>query len=404
MTFLYSGCSKQPEVSQKVVIDKSLPTPKINGHLSTMDTIAFEWQSISDSRVKGFYVYRSDPKDKSEKLKRVADVSSRYATHYVDEHLKPNTAYAYRFSSYKKDGIESLGSKTYRASTLPLIASVSFFRSIGNMPRSAKLIWRPHTDTQVKAYIIERKLKRDNKWEEIATIEGRLNPEYIDYDLADNEVYQYRLFALTYSGIKSVPSEIVTVVTKPLPNVIQNIETTKTLPRKILISWNPSQRENLSHYNIYRSDSENGSYDYYVKLSETSFKDKIDEDGASYFYKVTAVDSDGLESPKPKKPAHGMTLAKPKTPLDIRARVDKNSIIISWRHADNDTLKYTLIKTKKEGWLSKKVQEIKNITQESFTDSDVVADVTYSYQVVALNQYGIGSEPSEAVEIFIEAK
>jgi hypothetical protein len=34
----------------------------------------------------------------------------------------------------------------------------------------------------------------------------------------------------------------------------------------------------------------------------------------------------------------------------------------------------------------------------------VVADVTYSYQVVALNQYGIGSEPSEAVEIFIEAK
>jgi hypothetical protein len=34
MTFLYSGCTKQPDAPVKVVIDKSLPTPIINGHIS----------------------------------------------------------------------------------------------------------------------------------------------------------------------------------------------------------------------------------------------------------------------------------------------------------------------------------------------------------------------------------
>ena len=404
MTLLYSGCTKQPEAPKKVLIDKSLPTPILNGHISEMNAIAFEWKSINDSRVKGFYVYRSNPAERTEKLHRIAKVETPYATHYVDQDLSPNTAYAYRFSSYNTKGVESIASKTYRANTLARIASVSFFRSIGNMPRSAKLIWRPHTDTQIKAYKLERKLKAESKWEEIATIDNRLTAEYIDTDLKDNEIYQYRLFAITYNNIKSVPSEIVTVVTKPLPEPILNITATQTLPKKILLTWDPSQRENLSHYNIYRSSSANGSYNYHVKLTENSFKDTIEDDGVTYYYKITAVDTDGLESLQSKTPTKGMSLAKPKTPLSFTGKVKNHSIILHWKHADSDTVSYTLIKTKKESWLKSSVQEIKNITQESFTDNEVTPGVTYLYQIVALNQYGIRSEPTEAITLSLEEK
>ncbi|MEA3521566.1 MAG: hypothetical protein U9R50_01185 [Campylobacterota bacterium] len=404
MTLLYSGCTKQPDIPVKVITDRSLPTPIINGHISEMNSIAFEWKSIHDSRVKGFYVYRSNPSEKNEKLHRIATIETPYSTHFVDEALKPNVAYAYRFSSYNEKGVESIGSKTYRASTLMLMKSVSYFHSIGNMPRSAKLIWRPHTDTQIKGYTLERKLKKDPKWEEIAQIKGRLNAEYIDLDLDDNEVYTYRLFSISYHNIKSVPSDIVTVVTKPLPDPISNIKATQTLPKKILISWDPSQRENLSFYNIYRSNSANGNYSYHVKLTENSFTDAIGEDGISYFYKITAVDNDGLESLQSKTPANGMTLAKPKTPLSFTANIRKHSIILNWKHADNDTLSYTLIKTKKESWLKSSVHEIKNITQESFTDNEVLVDTSYTYAIVALNQYGMRSEPTEAIELSLEAK
>jgi fibronectin type 3 domain-containing protein len=404
MTFLYSGCTKQPDAPVKVVIDKSLPTPMINGHISEMTAIAFEWQSINDLRVKGFYIYRSNPKEKNEKLKRIADIKSPYATHYVDTDLEPNTSYAYRFSSYNKDGVESIGSKTYRASTLPRIASVSFFRSIGNMPRSAKLIWRPHTDTQIKSYIIERKLKNENRWEKIATIDGRLNAEYIDLNLDDNEVYQYRLFAITYNGIKSIPSEIVTVVTKPLPATIQNIKATQTLPKKILLSWDPSQRENLAFYNIYRSSDRDSGYEYYVKLTETSFNDKIEDDGKVYYYKITAVDSDGLESLLQKNPVKGMSLAKPKTPLSFSGKIKDHFAILTWKAADNETVSYTLIKTKKESWLKSTVQEIKNIKEESFKDAEIQPDTAYEYQITSVNQYGIRSKPSEKINLVLKAK
>ncbi len=404
MTFLYSGCSKQPEVSAKVLIDNSLPTPVLNGHIGEMNAIAFEWQSISDSRVKGFYVYRSNPSEKNEKLHRIAKIETPYATHFVDQNLLPNSAYAYRFSSYNAKGIESLGSKTYRASTLARIASVSFFRSIGNMPRSAKLIWRPHTDTQIKGYTLERKRKIDSQFKEIANIKNRLTAEYIDTNLDDNEIYQYRLFAITYNDIKSVPSEIVTVVTKPLPEAILNIQATQTLPKKILLSWNPSQCENLSHYNIYRSSSLDGSYKYHVKLTENSFKDTIEDDGTVYYYKVTAVDEDGLESPLAKTAVKGMSLAKPKTPLSFTGKLQDHSVILHWKHADLDTVSYILIKTKKESWLKSSVQEIKNITQESFKDREITPDITYLYQIVAVNQYGIRSKPSEAITLSFEAK
>lgn len=404
MTLLYSGCSKQPEVPLKAIIDKSLPTPVLNGHISAMTTIAFEWKSIRDPRVLGYYVYRSNPDEKSEKLHRIGKVESRYATHYVDNALKPNLAYAYRFSSFTEEGVESTGSKTYRASTLPLIASVSFFRSIGNMPRSAKLIWRPHTDSQIKGYAIERKLRVKNEWKEIVTIEGRLNAEYIDLKLDDNEVYEYRLFALTYGGIKSVPSDIVTVVTKPLPDSIQNIKATQSLPKKILISWDPSQRENLAYYNIYRSHREKGKFSYHVKLTETSFNDVIEKDGAIYFYKVTAVDSDGLESLHTQTATKGMSVAKPKTPLSFTGTLQNQKVLLHWKGADDDTTSYTLVKTKKEGWLKSSVNEINNINEETFSDHEISPDTSYSYQVAAVNQYGIRSELSEAIELSFEAK
>jgi len=404
MTVLYSGCSKQPTPPPKVVIDKTLPIVKINGHISEMKSIAFEWKSVSDPRVEGFYIYRSNPKESSEKLHRIDTVESRYATHYVDNNLKPNTAYAYRFSSFDAKGVESVGSATYRASTLPLIASVSFFRSIGNMPRSAKLIWRPHTDTQIKGYRLERKLKSDSEWEKIADIKGRLRAEYIDLGLEDNAVYEYRLFAITYSDIQSVPSEIVTVVTKPLPDPIHNIKATQSLPKKILISWDPSTRENLSYYNIYRSHLENSNFNYHVKLTETSFDDRIESDGATYFYKVTAVDSDGLESPLSQHAIKGMSLPKPKTPTSFNGYLQNHTVKLQWKKSDPDTQSYTIIKTKKEGWLESSVSEINTITETSFVDHEISPDVSYEYQVCSVNQYGIRSEPTEPISLSFEAK
>lgn len=396
---LFSACAKQPQAPAEPVVDPTLPKVSINGHIESMTGIAFEWKPLTDTRVKGYYVYRNNPGSEDEKLNRIDTVEGRYVSHYTDNDLKPNTTYVYRFSSFNEKMQESDASKTFRVTTKPVIASVSFFDSIGNLPRMAKLIWRPHDNPSVKEYILERQVLEKAEWEQIATIENRLQAEYIDGDLDDNRVYKYRLRAVTYDGIESTPSDIAKVNTKPLPKMVQELFATTKEPRKILLGWTANTEKDLDFYNIYRSTSGDGGYDYYVKLNETNFVDEINEDGQNYYYKVTAVDTDGLESPMQNNPVHGSTLAKPRTPSFIDAIVKNNTAVLRWKNNDPRTQNYTIIKTTQEGWLNTTTQEITGISDTRYTVKDLLPDTKYKFQVMSVDFNNINSEPTEAVDV-----
>ena len=159
---VFSGCTQQPTPPAEPEIDPSLPTVSVNGHIESMSSIAFEWKPFNkDPKVKGYFVYRNSPEKEDQKLTRHATVESRFVSHYTDKDLKPNTTYIYRFSTYNKNWQESDASKTYRVTTKTVLASVSFFDSIGNLPRIAKLIWRPHDNPSVQEYIVERQTVED---------------------------------------------------------------------------------------------------------------------------------------------------------------------------------------------------------------------------------------------------
>lgn len=396
---LFSACAKQPLAPAEPIIDPTLPTMTINGHIESMTTIAFEWKPLTDARVKGYYVYRNDPGSNDEKLNRIDTVNGRYVSHFTDMNLQPNTTYVYRFSSFNEKMQESDASKTFRVTTNPVLASVSFFDSIGNLPRMAKLIWRPHDNPSVKEYILERQILEKAEWEQIATVDNRLQAEYIDTGLDDNRVYKYRLRAVTYEGIESTPSDIAKVITKPLPKVVQNLIATTDIPKKISLHWAANPEKDLDFYNIYRSTSGDGGYDYYVKLNETSFVDEINEDGKNYYYKITAVDTDGLESPAQDNPVHGSTLAKPRTPSFIDAIVKNNTAVLRWKNNDQRTKSYTIIKTTHEGWLNSRTQEITGITETNYTDKDLLPDTRYQFQVMSVDANDITSLPTEAVDV-----
>lgn len=396
---LFSGCTQQPSPPAEPQIDPSLPTVTVNGHIESMSSIAFEWKPLSDPRVKGYFVYRNDPKSEDPKLSRHATVVSRFVSHYTDKNLEPSTTYIYRFSAYNKDMQESEASKTYRVTTKPVLTSVSFFDSIGNLPRIAKLIWRPHDNPSVKGYIIERQNIENPQWVQIARVEPRLQAEYIDMNLDDDRVYKYRLRAVTYEDIKSTPSDIVKVVTKALPKTVSQLKATTAEPKKISLSWKANDEKDISFYNIYRSTSGNGSYDYYVKLNETDFVDEINEDGKNFYYVVTAVDKDGLESMKQTNPVHGSTLAKPQTPTFIDAIVKNSSAVLRWKNNDSRTKSYTVIQTTQDSWISSTTQEITGITGTTYTVKDLKPDTQYRFQIMAVDANNIASMPTEPANV-----
>lgn len=402
---LFSGCSTQPKPAKEIKADPTLPVITINGHLTDMNAVAFEWKKIEDPRVQGVFIYRSELASKDTRLSRIATIDGRHQTHYTDQDVKPGTDYGYAFTSFSDKLTQSKPSKKQKVKTLPVLDSVSFFQSIDRMPRSAKLIWRPHTNLKVANYIIERKTTEDDdEWKRLSVIKNRLSAEYIDADLEDNAVYHYRIRVMTFDDIISAPSQTITITTKPLPETIETIIASKEQVQKITLSWEASESPDIAYYNIYRTTALDKGFEYHVKLKETKYVDKVDQDGVVYYYKVTAVDKDGLEGVQGKKAVQGATLAKPTRPIAVMVHSTKGTLKLQWKSTDKRTVSYTLIKSTKESWVNTKVQEIKNIKKEYYTDKDVVAETPYSYQIVAVDRLGMRSEPTDPVKMTMKAK
>jgi len=403
---MISGCNTAtPTPKEEAEIDSTLPVIELtkNGIFADTNAIAFEWKNIEDPRVKGVFVYKemTSPQNENVENSYYNTVKSRFATHYLDTEVAPDTKYTYFFRTFS-DNAQSLKSKFIVVNSLPVLQSVSWIHSVEGMPRSAKIIWRPHTNQKVKAYIIERKTLEDEKWNELTTVQGRLSAEYIDLDLKDNFVYKYRIRVITYDGIISTPSEIVKVVTKALPNGVSGIAATKNLPKIIKLNWDKTTQKDFSRYYVYRSNELEGSYELIAKLHNNRFTDEVGEDGKSYFYRVSVVDKDGLESLYKKTSVLGMTLAKPTAPSVVEAKLIGDKIKISWNNTDPRTKSYTIVKVSKKGWFESVTEEIADVPTVTYEDSDIDSDMAYTYIIYAVDSNGIKSKPS--IEVNIKTK
>ncbi|MDD3506192.1 MAG: hypothetical protein PHX65_06550 [Sulfurimonas sp.] len=327
-----SGCGVKPTPKKEALIDDTLPIVNLtkNGTIVDINAIALEWEPIEDPRVNGIYIYKinlNEVKDNKNKNDYYDTVENRFSTHYLDANVKANSKYGYYFKTYS-DKAESRKSDVVTMMSLPPMESVTWIHSIESMPRSAKIIWRPHTNEKVKAYIIQRKTLEEDSWKEIATINGRLNAEFIDKDLKDNFTYKYRIRALTFDNLLSNPSQEVKVVTKKLPNEITKIDASKDLPKRIEISWQKSEIDDFLVYRVYRSSNINGTYKMVIDTKNNSYVDLIEEDAKEYFYRVSVFDKDKLESVHSNYTAFGKTLIKPTTPSMVEAKLIGGKIVL----------------------------------------------------------------------------
>lgn len=402
---IFSGCGTLiPKPNNEVSIDPTLPIVTLtqNGVITDMNSVALEWSKINDRRVKGVYVYKQkvDPANPSSGGARddyYDKVKSRFITHYVDNDITPGSQYNYSFKTFSENA-ESVMSDVVPVRSLPLLDSVSWIHSINSMPRSAKIIWRPHSNEKVKAYIIERKTLEDEKWEKLDTVYGRLSAEYIDTDLLDNHVYKYRIKVVTYDDIVSKPSEVVKVVTKPLPQTVLNIIATNNMPKQIGVSWDSTSIKDFLNYNVYRSDSVDSGYEVVAKTKESSYLDDVKEDGKYYFYRVSVVDKDGLESEHEKQSIQGMSLSKPEAPSLSEAVLVNDKIELKWSSNDTRIKSFIVMKKTQQGWFDVVKDEFVDIKGDKFTDSAIAPETTYYYKVVGVDEYAIRSKPSMEVK------
>ncbi len=374
----------------------SMPSVQQVRTLADITNVALEWTPVYNERVQGYYIYRGS---NGKKLERIATIKDRYSSHYLDTKLKPSTIYTYVISTFDKQGRESRPSPAVQVQTLPIPEAVPFVDAIDHLPREVKLIWRPHPYAKIDRYIIERSTPEEKEWKKIATVHGRLRAEYVDKGLKDKQIYYYRIFAQTCDGILSKPSKIVKASTKPRPSIVKGLHATTDLPKKIIVTWQPNPEPDVVEYKVYKSLFEIGPYMVVAKTRDTKYIDLIDEDGVKRYYKVTAVDKDGLESFKQDVPAEGRTLGKPLPPVVIDQSFDGKTLILRWESPDRRAVRYEVLKVVSSGFLNTKKYKFTNITTPMFTDSGLVPGNTYEYTIYAIDANGIKSEASKKIVI-----
>ena len=406
LLLLFSGCNN-------VFDNLNTPTkPKINESIETVDfasiksipdivSIGFEWQKVNDPKVTGYNFYRTDLQKDGKSLKLVKTIENRYATHFVDKDLEPNTKYAYQISARTADGSESRTTDAYMVQTLPRIVPVSFIQAISDLPNRIKLLWRPHQDKRIEYYRIEKFNTTLNEWIHLKTVEQRLQVEYIDTGLDNNASYKYRIKAFTFNHVESAPSPVVVGKTKALPLDATNIQASNNQTKKINITWNASPTNDIIKYEIHRSSFSSFGFTKIATVNTDVFEytDKINEDGKSYYYRVIAVDKDHLESPFKTNSVEGKTLSKPAKPVLTLGQIQGNKAILNWRSGDNRAISYNVQKRIRLNFFEYKTINFNNINDLRFEDTDIVSGIEYKYSVQANDEFGLVSERTDETSL-----
>ena len=408
LLLLFSGCNN-------VFDNLNTPVkPKVNNTIEAVDyssiksisditSIGFEWQKVNDPRVTGYNFYRTDLQKDSKSLKLIKSIDNRFATHYVDKDLEPNTKYAYQISAKLSDGTESATTDAYIAQTLPRIIPVSFAQAISNLPNRVKLIWAPHPDPRIQYYRVEKFNDTINQWIYLKTINQRLSVEYIDTGLDNNSTHKYRIKAFTFNDVESAPTPPLVATTKPLPKGPANIRISDNIPRKIFLTWDASPTEDIIRYDIHRSIYSSFGYKKVIGVDANTleYTDKVDDDGREYFYKVIAVGKDHLESSFDVAPIKGISLPKPAKPILTLAQIQDNKAILNWKAGDNRAVSYNIEKKIKLNFFEYKLVKFNNINDLRFEDNDIISGVEYKYTVQANDEFGLISEKTDEASLTI---
>lgn len=407
LVILTTGCNLQNKLTNtRPKVDTTLETvkPESIKYISDITSIALEWKPVADPRANGYNIYRVNTRDLEKSFTLIEHVENRFSSHFVDTNLVPSTEYSYAITVTNDLDQESKATESIQVATLPTIEPVAFIQALSNQPRQVKILWRPHTNPSVSHYVLEKLIpgeKSNSSWKGIKKLENRFNIEYIDEDLKDNSTYVYRVKALTFDGAYSKPTLGVKATTKELPIQPTDITATKLLPKKIVIKWTPSPTKDVVKYRIYRSNFENSRYNFENEVHKdiNEYTDKFEEDGKKVFYKVTALDADGLETSLNVTAAMGQTLPKPKAPIITLAQIQNGKVILNWNPGDDRAESYIVYKTISKGFFNNKTIKFINIKGNRYEDKDIEPNTEYTYTLQSVDKHNIPSKLTPKMDL-----
>gem|GEM_PF-2814196 len=210
---------------------------------------------------------------------------------------------------------------------------------------------------------------------------------FIDRGLKNGQTYYYIVKAVDFSGNESPPSELVFATPTILPPAgFMAIGADS----RIKLFWEEGTSDSIRGYHLYRTLRPGQDYQKItsVPIECTYFEDHEVKNGLRYYYVITSVGEDGMESPRSEE-REATPMANPVEPSDLKATYELGKVRLEWpASSDSQVVGYNVYR--RESLEEKQFQKLTEnpLTSTSYVDEAVEENKRYLYSVVSVNKEG----------------
>ncbi len=383
------------------------------------------WSLQAEPETDAYFVYRASSPDGS--YERIGKTGDRDKTRYVDENsssnrLSDNTTYYYKVSAINSLKNESALSPPVAGTTAGAPLPPSGLSAKSGLIRSVDLAWEKHKNDGIAGYKIYRSQSPESGGELIAELKDNNKTEYADYGggskasprLSDKTQYYYSISAFSPYKFEGERSKAVGAVTADKPAAPTNFEALGWQAKKVPLTWDKSEDENVRGYYIYRSENEEGPYEQIAEIKGGEKSAYVDTGRGSglfgsskkegnlanftlYYYKIQSYNWIKARSDfSPAVPA--TTKAAPMAPEEVKATTNRpDRIPLAWRkNPEVDLSGYEVFRSESADGKFKKIATL-SVSKNYYLDENLGDNKTFYYKLRAVDNNGIEGDFSVVV-------
>ena len=366
------------------------------------------WTANAEADLAGYNVYRATTSGGSYTRMNTAGLIT--APLYTDTTVIKNVAYFYVVKAVDIHGNEGPASAeatgTPRDNTPPappmnLVAT----DHPGDQGDALDLVWTPSASGDVLEQRIYRATTSGGSYTLVATLLNNTASAYTDSGLTAGATYYYviRAFDGANESANSNQTSAVPVDNQPPapPTGVTVTDRPADQGDALIVSWNANSEADLAGYDLYRATNAAGPWTQVnsARITATSYTDTGLTRGVTYYYYVTAVDTNANES-APSATVSGAPLdnVAPATPTGLTVTdhpYDAGTALdLAWTaNTESDLAGYHVYRALSALDQGTRVTT-SPVTGTRYTDTGLTVNVTYYYRITAMDTSGNESVPS----------
>ena len=343
--------------------------PSVTAGNSSTGKPQLTWKAVSGA-VK-YEVYRSTRQNSGYSL-----LGTTTSTSYVNTGASTGTTYYYRVKAVNRNGMASGYSNIVSGkakAAAPAAPSVTAGNSSTGKPR---LTW--NAVSGAVSYRIYRSESRGTGYSLLGTTSST---SYVNTGAAAGKTYYYRVKAVNRDGMASGYSNIVSGKAKAAAPAAPSVTAGNSSTGKPRLTWKAVS--GAVSYRIYRSESRGTGYSLLGTTSSTSYVNTGAAAGKTYYYRVKAVNRDGMASAYSNIVSGKATLPAPV--LNIGLSVSSGKPMLAWDAVPGAT-SYRIYRSTSRGT---GYSLLATTTSTSYVNTSAAKGTTYYYRVKACNAAGL---------------